>query len=243
MFSIVPLAGPDFVHPHLGVRPLIPVNGKPLIESAVKSRPWFRSGRLASSDLIFAFRETEATENTRTQIKKLFRDSRDVVLSGMTAGALHTILAGAALIEDVTRPIAVDLADILFDSDLDPVHMFEENPNLAAIVPYFESSLPCYSYLEIDNGQVRRAKEKQVISSNASAGVYIFRDVSKLLAAASWSAGNYNEVCYGGAAFVCPAINGLIQAGWDVAARNVENPVSISKNFHASALQNLITRN
>ena len=44
MNVVVPLAGPDFVHPLYGVRPLFEVDGRPLILTALESRPWIRFG-------------------------------------------------------------------------------------------------------------------------------------------------------------------------------------------------------
>ena len=34
MISIVPLAGPDFVHPTLGIKPLMPIEGTPLLQKS-----------------------------------------------------------------------------------------------------------------------------------------------------------------------------------------------------------------
>ncbi len=232
MNVIVPLAGPDFVHPRFGVRPLFPLDGRTLIETALEGRPWMQSGEVAGADMIFVLRELPEAAQVSELLEARYPGCRFVRLGDLTGGALFSALAGAALISDA-RPVCIDLVDILFAwpswraADLWPAH--------GAAAPSFTSDDPAYSYFEIDHGLVRRAREKQVISRHASAGVYMFRDLAVFLDAAAHSVRNREALAHKGALFVCPAMNGVIAAGLSVVAPQVEDVRPIGKLFHESA--------
>jgi len=57
MICIVPLAGPDLIHPEHGFRPLFPVEGRALIEVALEGRPWRQAGMLKDEDYVFVVRD------------------------------------------------------------------------------------------------------------------------------------------------------------------------------------------
>jgi hypothetical protein len=233
MFSIVPLAGPDFVHPTLGIKPLLPVDGEPLLRRVITSRPWWRSGDLQASGLIFVLRDVPETSEVIDRIEDWFPGSQKVILSSLTAGALMSVVAGVALVKDLTAPLCVDLVDILYETEDVMVDRFKDDENLGGIVPYFESQEACYSYLQMtDDRKVIRAVEKQVISNDASAGTYWFRDAATYLNAVSFSLRNATELSVKGVLFVCPAINYMIGVGQDVIGIPVGSVQPISKVFH-----------
>lgn len=229
MNVIVPLAGPDFVHPIHGVRPLFDVDGKPLILAALESRPWIESGEVSGQDLIFVFREQPEVSLVQPVLDQRFPGHRSVTLSQGTGGALLSALAGAALIND-ERPLCVDLVDILFEwSDWPGSALWREG--LGGAAPSFTSSDPAYSYFEMDGDRVVRAAEKVVISDRASAGAYLFRDLGVFLSAAGHSIANKATLCYRNTLFVCPAMNGVLAQGLDVAAPRVSDVRPVSKLF------------
>jgi hypothetical protein len=87
------------------------------------------------------------------------------------------------------------------------------------VIPYFESENPKYSYLDIpdlNTQDVRRTKEKEVISTHASSGTYYFRSLSVFLAAAAMSVSQRDDYQVKGALFICPTFNPVIHAGWKV---------------------------
>ncbi len=229
MNVIVPLAGPDFVHPAYGVRPLFDVNGQPLILAALESRPWVRSGEVSGQDLVFVFRDLPQVAQVRPVLERRFPGYRSVALSEGTGGALLSALAGAALVAD-HRPVCVDLVDILYDwIDWPGVSLWREG--LGGVAPSFTSDDPAYSYFEMDGERVVRAAEKVVISDRASAGTYMFRDLGVLLSAAGHSFANRATLAHRDILFVCPAMNGVLAHGLDVAAPPVSGVRSVSKLF------------
>lgn len=233
MSSIIPLAGPDFVHPTLGIKPLFPVNGEPLLRRVITSRPWWRSGDLQASGLIFVLRDVPESTEVIARIDDWFPGSQKAILSDLTAGALMSVVAGVALVKDLTAPLCVDLVDILYETEDIMVDQFTDHANIGGIVPYFESEEACYSYFKITNeSTVIRAVEKQVISNYASAGTYWFRDAATYLNAVSFSLRHATELSFKGVLFVCPAINYMISMGQEVVGIPVSQVQPISKIFH-----------
>ncbi len=234
MICLVPLAGPDFHDPQRGVKALTPVDGLPLVRRAIESRPWWRAGQLTSDGLVFVLRDTPQTAAFRAQLAGWYPGCRFATVSDLTAGALLSALAGIALARDWTAPLMIDLVDILFDLDEDIVGAFAWTADLGAVAPVFASSDPAYSYLELDAaGRVTRAAEKQLISSHASAGCYLFRDVPTFLEAAAHSLRHAGALAFRDALFVCPALNGVIAGGRAVAVAPARDVVPLSKMFHS----------
>lgn len=233
MSSIIPLAGPDFVHPTLGIKPLLPVDGEPLLKRVITSRPWWRSGDLQASGLIFVLRDVPETSEVIDLINDWFPGSQTAILSNLTAGALMSVVAGVALVKDLAAPLCVDLVDILYETEDIMVDRFQYRANLGGIVPYFESNEACYSYLQMtDEKNIIRAVEKLVISNDASAGTYWFRDAATYLNAVSFSLRHVPDLSVKGILFVCPAINYMISRRQDVIGIPVSQVQPISKTFH-----------
>lgn len=234
MICIVPLAGPDVVHERLGIKALMDVGGRPLVEAALTSRPWWRDGLLSADGLIFVLRrDIDASRRIEEVLRDRFPGARFAWLSGLSGGAVYSALAATALVADPSAPLCVDLVDILFAGDTPLADRFAADPELAGLVPWFPSSEACYSYLRMDaTGRVWEAAEKRVISNHASAGAYLFRDTATWLDAAAWSVRHRDDVAVKNALFVCPSFMGLIAGGRKVAGCEVGDARPISKFFH-----------
>ena len=224
---VVPLAGPDLIHPRYGPRPLFPVNGQPLISAALCGRAW--AEQLAPSDYVFVLREVEGLKAITAFLEQTWPGAAIVVLPQLTGGAMLTTLCGVALTAVPSKPLVVDLADILFNGgpDLD-----NWRPNLGGIVPCFRSSEPEYSYLRKEGCRVVEAAEKRVLSDCASAGVYFFRDAATYLAAASHSLADPDGQGQRDSLFICPMMNGVLAQGLEVEACEVSSVRPVGKMFH-----------
>ncbi len=229
MKCVVPLAGPDLWTQRYGLRPLVKVDGTPMIEHALRERAWV--SRLAPSDYVFVVRETEATAELVVFLRNAWPGCRIVTLSDLSGGALFSVLAGLALVA-VDEPIVVDLADILFSEGPAGFEPITGGQDWGAIVPTFVSDEPCYSYLRIVDGVVTEAREKQVISQHASAGVYVFRNSDICLTAAAHSIRHRAELSVKGSLFVCPMVNGVIAGGNTVIACPIKDCRPAGKIFH-----------
>ncbi|XER09398.1 hypothetical protein SRRS_50240 [Sporomusa rhizae] len=119
----------------------------------------------------------------------------------------------------------MDLSDIIFQGDFNPVEIFREDPCIGGIIPYFISRNPQYSYLELSGQWVRQTAEKKVITEAASAGVYFFRDAPLFLEAVADSLRFDKLYSYNNNMFLCPAMNGIIRSNKLVQAVQVRGGV------------------
>jgi hypothetical protein len=237
MHCIVPLAGPQLTHPEGGLFARHPVEGMPLLRRTLETRPWRISGQIKGHDMVFVLREGPELTELRAAVQDWYPDSKTVVLSHLSRGALLSALAGTGAISALNDPLIIDLADIIYDCRADIAKIFAQSSKLAAIVPSFIADDPCFSYLRLgSDGSVIEAAEKRVISDHASAGTYIFRSLGDFLGAC----GNVlttapQELAFGDALFVCPVVNGLIRQGKRVMSLPVYDVRPVSKLLHDSA--------
>jgi hypothetical protein len=169
--SIIPLAGPEIRAGGNPVKPLREIGGGPMLQRVLCDRPWMCSGALRPEQMVFVIAAGPATGLICDSVDAWFEDAKSVILSDLTRGAAMSALAGVSLIEDWDDWLCIDLADITFQSAA--CATFANIPDdVAAVVPYFESQDPKFSYLRLDgHNRVLEAREKVIISSHATAGV------------------------------------------------------------------------
>jgi hypothetical protein len=237
MQCIVPLAGPQLTHPRHGLLVKYPVEGMPLLRRTLETRAWWTAGQLHPRDLVFVLREGGELREIRDAVTNWFPGCRIVVLPQLTKGTLLSVLAGAATITALDEPLIIDLADILYDAEMDIEALFAADPLAGAIATHFDADDVCYSYFTFaQDGSVAFAAEKKVISRHASAGTYIFRTTGHFIAAAGRSlVESRDELTVGSTLFVCPALNSVTRQGLRVLPVAVRNIRSISKLLHDRA--------
>jgi hypothetical protein len=126
-------------------------------------------------------------------------------------GAAMSSLAGLAVLDEFSEPLVIDLADLLYDSDIQIETTLQESQNIGGIALTFQSNNPHYSYLASGkDGQIIEAAEKKVISGQASAGTYIFRDCATVLRAVAHAIENESSQVHNDLFYVCPLYNGVI---------------------------------
>ena len=202
---IIPLAGPDFFSEKFGLKPFYKIDGRQyLIDYILNSRPWSEN----NGDLFIFVLKNDAPylQELINHIKSRYLDPKFVFLGSYSKGSLFSALAGSALISDFDAPVIIDLADIFFNLDLNVKDCFFNNKHIDCIVPYFHSSHSLFSYLSIQNGFVIDAREKEVISNNASAGVYIFRNNQIFLDAVLFAINNPSLCMKNSIFYICPTI-------------------------------------
>jgi hypothetical protein len=235
MYSIIPLAGPDFYSETYGIKPLIDIDGRPLLSVVLESRPWWTG---QSEGLIFVLRQSRGLREISDLIVQRYPMAQQVILNSVTNGALFSALAGLPFASNTNAPLCIDLVDIIFSSaelSLKRIQeAFSSSQELGGMIPYFCSSESCYSYIGLDcDGWASEAAEKRVISPHASAGAYIFRDAGTFVSCVGHYLCNAPErFAVQGRHFVCPVYNSLIAQGGKVRGLEVTGVVSLSKNFH-----------
>ncbi len=219
MHTIVPLAGPDLIMKNGGFKPLHIIDNQPSITKVLKSRPWYKK----ENPFIFIVRDVNGISQLVNFLNNNFENCQVVLIPSITNGALLSSLSGVGLIKHYLAPICVDLADILYSCNLDPVRMFQEDLDLYGIIPSFNSSDPKFSYLEVKNNTVVKTKEKSVISTIASSGTYFFNRLSSFLEAVAWSLNNEQAISYKNNLFLCPSYNFFASRGMKVKHYPVDN--------------------
>lgn len=222
---IVPMAGPDFVSADGQVKALKDIgDAEPFLRATLMRRPWARLA--APADYTFVLHDRAETRAfAEGHLQSWYPGCSLVFLSRFTAGAALSTLAGAAVQMGAdNRPLLVDLADIIYTTDLDPARHFHENPGDGGIALTFASSNPIYSYLRRNaDGVVVEAAEKRVISGEASAGTYAFKSGSVLLRAVAHALENAATQTHRDLFFVCPLFNGVLAQSLHVATKDVRD--------------------
>lgn len=218
MYVVVPLAGPDCYSDELGIRPLFPTTGSTLLKRALCSR-W------RDVQYIFVLREHRLLPFLKQYIESTFPGSLIVTVSHLTVGAAFSALAGISLTTP-KKALAVDLADIVFEEQLDLSLM--DDPSVSGVVPYFFSTDPCYSYLTLNaKKEVLESVEKEVISNHATAGVYLFKDSATYLEALFSCRKSYR-----GLYFISSLYDSLAKRGHRILGYPVHLTHSFSLDFH-----------
>lgn len=224
MYSIVPLAGPDFISDDGKIKALSSFDDGFLLEKVLKSRPWHTQIK----KYIFILIDGNETRSFASQyLKEWFPNSDITFLESNTKGAALTILAGLTQVHEFNSVIAVDLGDILYETSMEPLSIFAKDQFIGAIVPTFKSSSSIYSYVKFKTERSLMAREKKVISENASAGTYIFKNLETILYAAFHSASNFHDLNHNGLLYVCPMLNALADLRLLVHVENVQSVVDI----------------
>lgn len=227
MKIIVPLAGPDFERPDGSVKSERLLGGTPILRAALESRPWWRQGIARACDLSFVLRDTGPSRRFATERLQVWYPGSAVSFLGAGAqGAALSSLVGLAPAAGAKEPVCIDLADIIFDCD-GPIDWFSD-PQVGGIAMTFSSNRAEYSFLRRDeDGRVVEAVEKTVVSSEASAGVYIFKSPAVYMMALSYILENREKYMCRGLFFVCPLLNGVIHRGMDVLGVPVYNVLDV----------------
>lgn len=229
MKILVPIAAQDsffkrdeFFYP----KPLIDVDGKPMIARAVECLQ-----RLGPDiEFIFVTRTEDCQQFSLDNVLRLITNDRCeiVQLKNPTRGAICSSLMAIDHIA-IDEPLVIANGDQIIDYDLkDAVAHFASSFDAGVIT--VESVHPRWSYvLADDKGVVLEAAEKRVISSNAVAGFYWYATGGSFIKAAMRLI--EHDVQHNGAYYIAPSLNELILDGKRVGHRRI--PGSAYHSFYS----------
>lgn len=209
---LIPLAGDGkrFVDAGYAVpKPLMIVGDKTNLEWSLNSLEFDQN----EVRVIFIIRKDQQLNyDLKTILMTKYPKCEVIVVPHVTKGAVETCLYAQDRIEG--RPLAIFCPDIYIEPALKLNSELFENVDGRIFV--FKANSKNYSYVEIDlEGNVKQTAEKQIISSYAAAGLYLFSDGSAFVEAATkMIAANEttnNEF------YVCPLYNTLIADGKKIA--------------------------
>jgi capsule biosynthesis phosphatase len=219
---LIPMAGlgsrfsqAGFTNP----KPLIEVNGKTLVEWAISSLSFLINK--STSTLIFVIlKEHDVQFNLSKKLKDIFsKDIIIIVVDSLTSGQAATCLAAKSTINNLNQLIIYNCDTYTTGNEKILKLVQEERPD--GILASFESTDPRYSYAKCNkNGYITMTKEKEVISNQASTGLYYFRRGSDFVTAAENII--QNSKVENGEYYVAPVYNELLKSGKKIKTYKVE---------------------
>lgn len=207
MDVLVPIAAEDPAFQSAGYnvpKSLVEVRGKPMVQWATSCVEW-----IDPRNYIFPVLESHIkSHRIDDRLRAIYGPDIEIVpIDGMTRGAAVTALRAREHLSDE------DLLILFGDQHIrGPVRTWIRDTEADGVIPIFESSLPKWSYAKTNEaGVVMEVAEKEVISSNATAGLYYFSQGNDFVTGAERMI--EKDVRTNGIFYVCPVFNELVQMG------------------------------
>jgi len=203
---VIPAAGKGsrFTKTHTMPKPLIPVNGVPMIAKAIQSLN-------IQARYHFVLKDNEFLQETIDSILTVVDNPNIIKVTETTEGAAASVMLLENHIETTDELIIANCDQIMnWDSKAALRHMrFYDG-----LVVTYNDSDPKHSYAKVDNGLVEEIKEKTVISNLALTGIhywakagYFFDSAKRMIAKNDKHNNEY---------YVAPTYNYLIRDGLDI---------------------------
>lgn len=196
-------------------KPLIPVHGVPMIETVVRNiRP---AGR--HRFIFVALQEHLDQLGMRETLERAAPGSIVVPVREVTQGAACTVLLARNFI-DSAAPLMLANSDQWVDVDINGYLAVMDRRSADGLIMTMTADDPKWSFVGLDQrGFVTRVVEKQVISSEATVGIYNFRAGADFVRAADRMIAK--DLRVNGEFYVAPVYNELIADGARIAIHNV----------------------
>lgn len=215
---VVPMAGAGSRFANAGYKdpkPLIPVNGIPMIKLVINNlRP------AESHRFIFICQQAHIESYGLTEKLSAWAPGCAIIgLNGITEGAACTVLAARELIDNAS-PLMIANSDQYVDVAIDDYLKDMEDRKLDGLIMTMTANDPKWSFVGMnDAGLVTTVVEKQVISNEATVGIYNFRNGSEFVAAADDMIAKNLRV--NNEFYVAPTYNQMIEADKRIGVYNV----------------------
>ena len=220
---VIPIAGAGsrFVAKGFKIpKPLIPINGMPMVHVVIKNiRP------TCEHRFIFICQQTHIdTYGLKEVLSEWAPKCKIIGLNGITDGAARTVLSAEKWIDN-TSPLMIANSDQFVDIDIN-LYINELNSKLLdGLIMTMKSNDPKWSFVGKDpEGMVSRVVEKEVISDDATVGIYNFKHGSDFVKAAKRMISDNFRV--NGEFYVAPAFNQLIKSGAKIGSYDISNEAS-----------------
>lgn len=183
-------------------KPMIDVNGKPMIAAVVESL------NIKDATYIFIVQwEHLIKYSLDAFLEKIAPGCRVIAINGITDGAAVTTLMAQHFIDNDT-PLIIANSDQIVEWDSST---FCYLLNFGNAIALFNADDAKWSYAEIVDNFVTRVAEKEVISNNASVGIYGWTRGSDYVKYAKQMI--QNNIKTNDEFYVCPVYNEAIQDG------------------------------
>ncbi|MFM0367705.1 glycosyltransferase family 2 protein [Paraburkholderia aspalathi] len=215
---VVPMAGAGSRFAKAGYtdpKPLIQVSGVPMIEVVVNNlRP------SAPHRFIFICQRAHIAQYGLTEKLATWAPGSEIIaLNGLTEGAACTVLAAKAFIDN-DDALMIANSDQYVDVNIDTYLAEMDDQALDGLIMTMWADDPKWSFVGMSgDGLVTRVVEKEVISNEATVGIYNFRKGSDFVRAAE--AMIEENLRVNNEFYVAPVYNKLIEQGSRIGIHNV----------------------
>lgn len=206
---VIPLSGLGSRFLKVGVdipKPMLICKDKSIIEWGLQSFNY------SDANLIFVVRSEHVNNYAIDKfLKEKFPSCNIFIVYKNTKGATDTVLQCQEYLQkDI--PLLIFTSDTYFEPKFTP--KFEKDGEILT----FKANSPNYSYSVVEkDGSISHVAEKQIISDQASVGVYCFKSTERFLGLAKEYVNQSEGECH-----IAPLYNYLIKDGGTVGAVSVE---------------------
>lgn len=207
---IVPMAGAGSrfaVAGYKDPKPLIPVHGTPMIKVVIDNLTPQRDHKF-----IFICQAAHVTAyGLREKLGQWAPGCEIVELNGLTEGAACTVHAAKHLINN-DYPVMIANSDQYVDMDINDYLAAMDAADADGLIMTMKASDPKWSYVGFNSaGTINRVVEKEVISDEATVGIYNFRSGRQLIEAIEQMFAK--DLRVNGEFYVAPAYNEITDKG------------------------------
>jgi dTDP-glucose pyrophosphorylase len=210
-------------------KPLIPLNGKPMIEHAIETLN-------LPGQYIFVTRIYDVLKWYRELQSILIRMKPDAIRYSIdydTDGPLESALIAENSINNL-EPLIITNCDQIMRWDANKFFQHIQNSEDDGIVVTYNSQTEKNSYVKLDeNGYALKFKEKEVISNHSLTGIHYWKRGRDFVESAKLSLRTSFRV--NGEYFIAPSYNILIQKGMKISTYPVKNdeffPVGVPEDI------------
>lgn len=207
---LIPMAGGGKRFIEFGYKmpkPLIDVNGKPMIQAVLESMN-------LNGNYIFITRDyenEEDNENLKTVLKNFSKDCKIISIPHITRGAAETCLLAKEFIDN-DNPLIITNCDQIFNWNVNEFINYAKEKDADGLVAVFDSNDTKYSYIKVNEENIGvELAEKIPISNNALTGFHFWNSGSSFVRSAEKMI-ELNQT-HNGEFYVAPTYNFLIQEG------------------------------
>ncbi len=215
---VLPIAGRGSRFAAVGVtlpKPLIPIHGMPMIEWVTANVRPSRPHRF----IYLCLQEHLDTTVLRAELERICPGCVIVPVREVTQGAACTVLLAREFI-DSDEPLMLANSDQYVDIDIDAYLAVQDASDADGLIMTFRADHPKWSYVGFDaDGRVDRVIEKEVISHEATVGIYNFARGRDFVRAADRMIAD--DLRVNGEFYVAPTYNALIDEGAHIKVYNV----------------------
>lgn len=217
---VVPMAGLGSRFSKAGYtdpKPLIRVHGVPMIQLVIEN---LRPKSTAHAFTFIVQNAHIAEHGLGESLRKWGGPSTNIIgLDGLTEGAACTVLAAKSVIDNEDA-LMIANCDQYIDASIDEYLEKMRTDNLDGLIMTMTADHPKWSFVGLDSsGLVQTVVEKQVISNEATVGIYNFRRGSDYVRAAESMI--KSDLRANNEFYVAPSYNQLIQESQRIGIYNI----------------------